>query len=375
MSRFTQPAHKKPWPLLAGIAVVAVSAWGVYIWKSAGRTELAESASPQPAVAAAGQARSDQVQSGDLLTPLRATIPQKPANGVEDLSSVVRPNSPVSIGDPVGITIPDRGPIEPDISLSPRRSAAGAGATAAAAVSAARQALGRGDQVAARALFSRALGRGLPEAEASSIRAELANLADALLFSRARVPNDPLTGVHVISSGEVVHNIARRYKITDQLLCAINHITDPSRVNAGLQLKVIRGPFHAVIYKSQHRLDVYLHDIFVRSFSVGLGTNGGTPLGRWVIKNKLTNPEWTDPRNGQHYLSDDPDNPIGERWIGLDCVAGDCLGRVGFGIHGTIDPKSIGANLSMGCVRLVPDDVALLYDLLVRNQSRVDIRP
>ncbi|MFQ5411724.1 MAG: L,D-transpeptidase, partial [Phycisphaerae bacterium] len=113
----------------------------------------------------------------------------------------------------------------------------------------------------------------------------------------------------------------------------------------------------------------------IRSFRVGLGTNGGTPLGRWFVKNKLENPAWTDPGTGRYYAAADPDNPIGERWIGIECVEGGCLGREGFGIHGTIEPQSIGENMSMGCVRLVPEDVALLYDLLVERHSHIDIRP
>jgi len=45
-----------------------------------------------------------------------------------------------------------------------------------------------------------------------------------------------------------------------------------------------------------------------------------------------------------------------------------------YGIHGTIDPASIGENMSMGCIRMLPKDVALVYDLLVNKHSRVTIR-
>ena len=94
-----------------------------------------------------------------------------------------------------------------------------------------------------------------------------------------------------------------------------------------------------------------------------------------MVTTKLSNPEWTDPRSGQYYAPDDTQNPIGEYWIGLDCIAGDCIGDSGYGIHGTIEPESIGADMSMGCVRLLPDDIREVYQLLVRRHSTVDIVP
>ena len=61
---------------------------------------------------------------------------------------------------------------------------------------------------------------------------------------------------------------------------------------------------------------------------------------------------------------DDPSNPLGEYWLGL----GDHLG-----IHGTIDPSSIGAALSRGCIHLGDADIAEVYQLLGEG-SQVVIR-
>jgi lipoprotein-anchoring transpeptidase ErfK/SrfK len=52
----------------------------------------------------------------------------------------------------------------------------------------------------------------------------------------------------------------------------------------------------------------------------------------------------------------DPQNPLGERWIDI----GDS-----YGIHGTIDPASVGKNESRGCVRMLNSDVEEVYDFLV----------
>src|SRR5262249_27388896 len=143
----------------------------------------------------------------------------------------------------------------------------------------------------------------------------------------------------------------------DELLGRINGVSEPNRLQVGQRVKVIRGPFSAVISKTAHRMDIYLGNIYVRSFIVGLGQNGSTPTGAWTINSKLKNPSWTDPVSSKHFLADDPDNPIGERWIGLSGVEGDAVGKLGFGIHGTIDPGSIGQDKSMGCIRMSATDV------------------
>jgi lipoprotein-anchoring transpeptidase ErfK/SrfK len=235
-------------------------------------------------------------------------------------------------------------------------------------------ALARGDFIEGRRLLSQALVAGLTPADQEVARAELTRLSQALLFSRATNTNDPLTSVHTIGPGDTLHGLAARQKVTEELLASINKVAEANHLRVGQRIKLINGPFRAVIEKANHRMDVYLGDIFVRSLPVGLGADGYTPTGEWIVNNKLRNPDWRDPVTNRHYLADDPDNPIGERWIGLSGISGNAVGKTGFGIHGTIDLTSIGGDKSMGCVRLKPDDVNLVYDLLVLNDSHVIIR-
>ena len=47
----------------------------------------------------------------------------------------------------------------------------------------------------------------------------------------------------------------------------------------------------------------------------------------------------------------------------------------GYGIHGTIEPDTIGQQASLGCIRMYNEDVELLFDLLYVGQSRVEVRP
>ena len=374
MARYGNP-NRRSWPLLLGVAFVAVAAWAIYAWKMTTSNPTARQQVPRLAANADKTTRPDGDGSQTRQTTLRATRPAQPeetrapASLRTELSSAVRPNDRADIRNDVEQTLGDspadrslEAPLQPGIHTD-------------TLIAAGRLALSQGDMLAARIAFSRALRGDLPQSRQEELRSELQRMAEALLFSRATNLDDPLCSVHVIEFGQTINGLARRYNITENLLMAINHITEPHRIRVGQRLKIIRGPFRASISKSQHRMDILLGDTMVRTFRVGLGTNGGTPIGRWRVKNKLENPDWADPRNGRYYASEDPENPIGEYWIGLHCLEGDCLGRQGFGIHGTTEPDSIGANMSMGCVRLVPEDISDVFDLLVRGQSLVEIIP
>jgi lipoprotein-anchoring transpeptidase ErfK/SrfK len=117
--------------------------------------------------------------------------------------------------------------------------------------------------------------------------------------------------------------------------------------------------------------------VYVRSFDVGLGEYGSTPTGLFRVRpaSKAVNPAWANPRTGEQFDAEDPANPIGERWIGLEAVDEAIKDVVGYGIHGTVDPDSIGRERSMGCIRLRDDDIELLYEMLVEETSLVRIVP
>ena len=261
-----------------------------------------------------------------------------------------------------------------------------------------RRLIQRGELVEGRERLNEALQRELSGSDARAVRREIADVNQTLIFSPEVIPSDPYTSVYVVQPGDSLGRIAPRYNTTHRLLARINRIDDPSRIQVGRRLKVIQGPFHAVVDKDSFRLDVYLdppHDagaggaggpaedapirsgMYVRSFDVGLGEYGSTPLGPFVVKeqSKLVNPEWTNPRTHERVLADDPKNPLGERWIGLRGVGAETRSLKSYGIHGTIEPETIGTDASMGCVRLRPDEIDLLYAMLVEGRSRVRIVP
>ncbi|MBL9031069.1 MAG: L,D-transpeptidase family protein [Phycisphaerae bacterium] len=242
------------------------------------------------------------------------------------------------------------------------------------------------DPVVARVELSRRLASpALSAASAAAIRAELSAINEDLVFSPRVVPSDPYSAAYVVQANDSLVRIAQKEKLaTDwRLIQRVNRMSNPHRLSVGQRLKLVRGPFHAMVSKSAYRLDLYMGPqdrptdwVYVRSFNVGLGEGNSTPLGTFVVKanSKLIDPHWVNPRTGERFDSSDPKNPIGEHWIGLEGL-GDASAFVGYGVHGTIDPGSIGRQMSMGCVRLSADDIALLYELLGERVSLVRIVP
>ncbi len=166
-----------------------------------------------------------------------------------------------------------------------------------------------------------------------------------------------------------------------RFILRINGIRKARNVRAGQRLKLIRGPFHVVVDKSEFRMDLYMGRapdlVYVSSYPVGLGEYNSTPTGVFQVRkdSKLINPQWRNPYTRELFTSDDPQNPIGERWIGLQGVEAHNRDFSGYGIHGTIDPDSIGRQSSMGCIRMRPEHVEIVYEVLVEEASTIEIRP
>lgn len=106
----------------------------------------------------------------------------------------------------------------------------------------------------------------------------------------------------------------------------------------------------------------------VYSFPIGIGKVGmATPQGRTRITRMAKNPSWRPGpgvraeyrANGEilpAVVKPGPDNPLGTRAM--------YLGWPAYLIHGTNKPAGIGLRSSAGCIRLFPEDVEFLYDMV-----------
>ncbi|MEK6676566.1 MAG: L,D-transpeptidase family protein [Planctomycetota bacterium] len=238
----------------------------------------------------------------------------------------------------------------------------------------AEEALSRNELIAARMRYQEAYDLQPQEPIRSRVRGELIRLGGETVLSPRIFENDSLTATYVLQPGDSLAKVAAQFKVTPDLLAALNGIADKNLVRAGQTIKVIQGPFSAMADKRAFLLEVYLDKTLVTEFKVGLGADGSTPTGKWQVSGKLVNPTYYPPRGGQIIAADDAKNPLGERWIGLVGIEGNAIGQERYGIHGTIEPGSIGKSTSMGCIRLKNEDVERLYMYLVEKHSTVTVK-
>ncbi len=230
--------------------------------------------------------------------------------------------------------------------------------------------------IEARDAFNSALRMPMSEQQRADVRKQLGELSKLWLFSRNVLPGDPLCETYLVGRGDSLENIGKRYKVPYEILMEINNISRPEALQAGSTIKVINGPFNVKVSRSAFRMDVYLQNTYIRSYTVGLGRPGrDTPRGLWRLRpdGKAYSTSWRDPDSGRVYQPEDPDYPLGSRWMGLEGLTGEAKGRDGFGIHGTKVPEEIGSATSRGCIRMYNGEVIQVYNMLFAGLSQVEV--
>ncbi|MBI2718798.1 MAG: L,D-transpeptidase [Rhizobiales bacterium] len=120
-------------------------------------------------------------------------------------------------------------------------------------------------------------------------------------------------------------------------------------------------------------------------YGVGVGRAGFGWSGEAKVGMKRRWPRWVPPpdmvtrdKNAAKWangMPGGPDNPLGARALYLFAKTLYAnYSDTGYRIHGTNDPSSIGKAVSSGCIRLLNQDVAELYDE-VPIGNRVVVRP
>lgn len=106
----------------------------------------------------------------------------------------------------------------------------------------------------------------------------------------------------------------------------------------------------------------------VLTYPIGIGRVGWeTPLGETTVISKARDPHWWVPASvrKEHAEMGDPlpavvppgpENPLGTRVLKLDMP--------GYLIHGTNQPYGVGMRVSHGCVRLYPENIEYLFELV-----------
>ena len=163
---------------------------------------------------------------------------------------------------------------------------------------------------------------------------------------------------HIVSPGESLYVIAKKYKTTPELIAILNNVKG-TIIYPNQKLRVVTVPVEVTVSKSDNRMTVYLGNELIRTYRVATGIDNSSPVGTFTIVTKLKDPTWY--KTGAVVPPGDKENILGTRWLGFSLK--------GYGIHGTTLPESIGTQATAGCVRMVNSDVEELYALMPMGSS------
>ena len=120
-------------------------------------------------------------------------------------------------------------------------------------------------------------------------------------------------------------------------------------------------PLRLELNLSKRQVTLYRGEQPLKSYPVAIGRPGWeTPTGTFQVLQKVEKPTWIHPlQEGVVIPGGDPDNPLGNYWVGFWTDGNNWIG-----FHGTPTPESIGKAASHGCVRMYNKDIAELFPQL-----------
>lgn len=218
----------------------------------------------------------------------------------------------------------------------------------------------RRDLMSAKELYKKFIERFPSSGEIANVQEALDSINVKILFSSVR---DKDSIMYEVQKGDTLTKIAKKFNTTTELITRSNNIKN-DMVRLGQRLKVVSRKFSIVVDKSQNILTLKSGGEIIKTYKVSTGKDFCTPTGDFKIVTKIINPPWYPPDGGV-IQPGDPRNLLGSRWLGIS--------REGYGIHGTIEPETIGKNVTEGCVRMKNSDVEELYSIVPEGTEVVII--
>ena len=187
------------------------------------------------------------------------------------------------------------------------------------------------------------------------------------------------------TEADTLSDLARTYGLGYDDIIAANPGINPWLPGAGTPIVL---PTQYILPDAEHRgviLNIATKRLFyfpaaeegepqqVLTYPIGIGRVGWeTPLGETTVVSKAKDPHWWVPASvrREHAEMGDPlpsvvppgpDNPLGHRVLKLDMP--------GYLIHGTNAPYGVGMRVSHGCVRLYPENIEFLFDLVAVGEA------
>lgn len=190
---------------------------------------------------------------------------------------------------------------------------------------------------------------------------ELVDLLDPLAAKVVYSPQHLVTDAYEVRRGDTLPQIGAMYQVPPELLANINGIENPNLLVPGTKLKVVRGPFRAEINLQKKELTLFVGQLYAGRFPVSIGQEPAPLAGEYRVVEKQPGRDYF-PSSGPLLAANDPLNPFGRVWIGLDKQ---------LAIHGSPERGDAG---TAGCISLSPLDAGDVYSILTVGSSVV-IRP
>ncbi len=194
----------------------------------------------------------------------------------------------------------------------------------------------------------------------------------------------------VAAHEDTLFDVARRNGVGYEEILAANPGVDPWLPGEGTEILIPSrfvlpdAPREGIVVNlPEHRLYYYPpakkgEPHVVRTYPISVGKmDWKTPIGITKIVSKQERPNWYPPESvlKEHEARGDPlpkvvppgpDNPLGEYAMRLGIPGGAYL------IHGTNKPAGVGMQVTHGCIRMYPEDIAELFPLVPVN-TRVNL--
>lgn len=191
---------------------------------------------------------------------------------------------------------------------------------------------------------------------------------------------------HILKNKESLIEIARQYDLGYNEIVDANPDLDPFVPGDGNKVIIPTlwilpdrtNNFQGIIINlSEMRLYYFYKKStkqLVTTFPIGIGDDGvETPMGKFKISHKIVNPPWYVPESIRQerpelpaVVPPGPENPLGTHAMRLSGLS--------YLIHGTNRPWAVGRKVTHGCIRLYPEDIPKLFDLVPVGTEVIIVR-
>jgi len=221
-------------------------------------------------------------------------------------------------------------------------------------MSTAKTRLDRGELDAALVTLSRAYENpALTERQQEQLNDLLDQVAGTVIYSK----KFPVGAPHRVAAGENLLDISQKYQVPPGLLAKINGLAPGTELTPGQELKVVQGPFTALVNVPKRTLTLMVHGRYAGRFPICLGEEFKQIEGSYLISGKVA----------EHVRYD------GQRFLELKPDGGATAPPVSLAIVGMTDPTAAERGQAQGLIAVTPQNADDLYDILSQG-SQVTIR-